>query len=359
MKPQRKILILLPSLEQVGGVMVVAPLLSILLDNHYKVDIISKVSGLLGYGFEKMGCTVGIYEDMHTQPFRDYILYHYDEVLVNTLQLVSVIHQLNGVNIKVHWWIHEGPHFFERFKEQIPDGFWDMLKDNIRVYVAGAYVNRFLLTKYNYTSEILNFGSPDYGKEKFEKPNYNVNAEKISFLIPSTLYQYTKGQDITAVAIASLPLEYLQKTEFIFVGCECQGETIFLELLDALEEKCANVHHLPTMLHKELLALMNSVDCILAPSREDPTNTCIVEGLSLSKICICSNRVGASYYLKHNVNAFIFTNENADELKAIMMDIIDDMDTLEDMKVNGHKVYEEVFSLNKFEDNVKKWLINN
>ncbi|MFP3155768.1 hypothetical protein LQZ18_15325 [Lachnospiraceae bacterium ZAX-1] len=85
----------------------------------------------------------------------------------------------------------------------MPDRFWDTLKENIHVYVAGEYVHQLLLKNYNYESDVLNFGIPDYGKERFNKASYAVfpPSEKTTFLISSATYQYIKGHDIAALAI--------------------------------------------------------------------------------------------------------------------------------------------------------------
>ncbi|MFP3155769.1 glycosyltransferase [Lachnospiraceae bacterium ZAX-1] len=154
-----------------------------------------------------------------------------------------------------------------------------------------------------------------------------------------------------------LPLEYLQKTEFLFVGNANAKNTKYLELLELLEENFSNTHLLPSMEHKELLSLMNEVDCVLAPSREDATNSCIIEGLSLSKICICSDKVGAFYYLKDSVSAFIFPMTNIEKLTSIMIYIVDHIDDMKNIRDDGYAIYEKVFSLNTFEDNVKRCLI--
>lgn len=199
---------------------------------------------------------------------------------------------------------------------------------NIKVYAAGPLVREYLWKKYQYCSEILNIGV----KEIYNKKN-TVNVQcKTRFLLPSFYFDYLKGQDLLLKAILNLPQEYLEKTEFYFVGIVQEDMMPLYHIIQKLEAAWGNVHYVPVMEHDELITFMNEMDCIVAPSREDATNACIVEGLMLSKVCICSDRMGVSYYLKDGESAFVVPSGDVEALTERIIRVIDKKDEYDEMK---------------------------
>ena len=58
------------------------------------------------------------------------------------------------------------------------------------------------------------------------------------------------------------------------------------------------------------------------------------------------------------VNGFVFQNGNVDELEARLMLIADNFSRIDVIAKNGRKVYEEQFSMQVFEKNVKYYWID-
>ena len=173
--------------------------------------------------------------------------------------------------------------------------------------------------------------------------------------MPSVVFQHIKGQDILALAILNLPEEYQDRTEFIFTGRKSEYSEDYYDAIKELEKEKQNVKILDLLEHAEMLALMKQVDCIVAPSRNDATNACIVEGMMLSKLCISSDAAGISRYMQDCVNGFVFHNCDVGELSARIMLVVDNMERLGVVAANGRKVYEQVFSIETFEKNVRKY----
>lgn len=347
----KKMMVLLPCLEGAGGISVLKNLLGVLKKKGYEITVISQLEGAMRDSFEGMGISVQIENHMLEEEFLSEIP-EADEIFVNTLQLIPAVQKLNGCKIKVHWWIHEPPAYFKVCKDMIPENFFSQLKENINVYTAGHFVHDHIWTTYGYEAEVLNFGVEDVSF-KLEKKSRTA-GERIRFLLPSFYFDYLKGQDLLLKAITGLPQEYLKRSEFFFLGHVEEDMQGLYGVIQKLEQAWGNVHYLPAMEHGRLLELMNQMECLVAPSREDATNACIVEGMMLSKVCICSDMTGVSRYLEDCVSALVFPTGNVDELIKRIMLVISNFDELAVIEENGRRVYEEVFAEDVFEQRVRE-----
>ena len=175
---------------------------------------------------------------------------------------------------------------------------------------------------------------------------------KKKFLLPSFYFDYLKGQDLLLKAILNLPQEYLNQAEFYFLGIVEEDMVGLYQIIKKLEFSYGNVHYLPTMEHEELLNLMCEMDCLVAPSREDATNACIVEGLMLSKLCICSDMTGVSRYLEDGVSAYVFPAGEIEELTKRIIMTIDAGEECKTISECGNQVFKKIFSESVFRKNV-------
>lgn len=347
----KQMAVLLPCLEGAGGISVLKKLLEVLKKNDYEITVISKLEGNMRKSFQQKGISVQICEDMLAESFLTEIQ-KADEIFVNTLQMIPVVQKLNGCRTGVRWWIHEPPAYFRVCKDMIPEDFFQQLCGNVSVYAAGDLVHDYIRNTYGYDAEVLNFGVEDISSAV--KMTGESHKEKIRFLLPSFYFDYIKGQDLLLKAILALPQEYLDRGEFFFLGYVEEDMQGLYEVIQKLEKAWGNVHYLPPVEHEELLEQMNTMDCLIAPSREDATNACIVEGLMLSKVCICSDMTGVSRYLEDCVSAFVFPAENVEELKKRIMLVISSFHELKVIGENGRRVYEKVFSEKVFEKRVEE-----
>lgn len=350
-----KMLIALPCLIPTGGINVVVNMVKVLQEIGYRVELVSEEDGEMRNAFEKLGITVEIRESVIEEDYVMFIMDNYSQVLVNTLQMYELVNKLNGTNVRVSWWIHEPPCYFEEMKACVPQKFWDDLAENIEVYAAGNIVHNYISDNFGKESKILNFGVTDYADTVEWLETGIISRDKITFLLPSITFQWIKGQDILAWAIEELPEEYQKQTEFVFIGNPLREKDELYQRILALAYKKENVRIFKGMKRSKLMSMMKEADCIVAPSREDATNSCIVEGLMLSKLCICSDMTGVSYYMEDCVNGFVFPSCNVDELRARIMLIVDNFERLSVIAQNGRRVYEENFSVDVFEKNVRKY----
>lgn len=350
----RKMLLALHCLLPGGAVNAAVTLAEKLRGLGYQLEIASCSDGPMRNEFESMGMTVTVREDMQSQDFVAEAEAGYDDILVNTLLMYKMVSCLNGRDVRVHWWIHEPPMYFTAIGEVVSVGFWQGLGDNVKVYAAGDFVHGWLKESYGRESYVLNFGVKDLNGKGKGNIYREVSADKVTFLIPSIVIQFVKGQDLMAEAIRRLPGEYARRSKYIFLGDDWQDKG-FYDLVAEQIRGLENASLLPAVERNSLWQLMKQADCIVAPSREDATNACIVEGMMLSKLCLCSDCTGVSRYMQDCKNGFVFTSGNIDELCARLMLIIDNIDRLDLLAWNGRMIYEQYYSMEAFEENVKKY----
>lgn len=347
----RKVLVLLPCLEAAGGIGVLRNLLELQRDNGWNITIVSRLEGEMHECLEELGIPVMVEPDMESEEFLRDIPNQYNEVFVNTLQMVPFVKRLNGEDIPVHWWIHEPPAYFSLYQQMISPQFWQGLKSNVRVYAAGQLVHDYISDTYGYDSEVLNFGIKDVASDR-EQEHRITREDKVSFLLPSFYFDPIKGQDILLKALMKLPQPYLERAEFFFMGHVEEDMIPTYRIIKTLEQQWGNVHYLLPVKHDKMLEIIREMDCLIAPSRDDATNACIVEGMMLSRLCICSDRAGVSRYLRDCQSAFVFPSENIEELVKRILIVIDMQGELEGIAAAGRQVYEQVFSEQVFQRRV-------
>ena len=349
----KKMTVLVPCLEGAGGIGVLRNLLWVLKEK-YEITVISQLEGAMGQKFQQMGMKVQIEPDMLSETFLAQVT-EADEVFANTLSMLPIVEKLNGCGKILHWWIHEPSAYFKVYKDNIKDEFWNQLNENVRVYAAGDLVHDYIKETYHYNTQVLNFGVEDIVSGQIEdaaEQSAKTVSSKVRFLLPSYYFDYIKGQDLLLKAILDLPQTFLKRSEFFFLGHVEEDMRHLYDIIQKLENAWGNVHYLPPVEHEEVLELMKTMDCLVAPSREDATNACIVEGLMLSKLCICSDMTGVSRYLEDCVSALVFPAGNVEELKKRLLLVIDSFPKLKVIGENGRKVYETVFSQRAFEKRV-------
>lgn len=347
----KKVLVLLPCLEAAGEIGVLKNLLVIQKANGWEITVVSKLEGEMRESLEEADILVMVEPELESEAFLQDSLKQYDAVFLNTLEMIPIVELLSGKNIPVYWWIHEPPAYFKLYQQMIPPRFWQGIGSNVRVLSAGQLVHDYIWDAYGYESEVLNFGVKDVTGDR--KQQHRITREdKVSFLLPSFYFDPIKGQDILLKALLQIPAQYLESAEFFFMGHVEEDMVPVYHIIKELEQQWGNVHYLRPVKHDEMLEIMGEMDCLIAPSREDATNACVVEGMMLSKLCICSDKTGVSRYLQDCQSAFVFPAENIDELVKRILIVIDMYRELTPVAMAGRRVYEQVFSEKVFQKRV-------
>lgn len=343
---KERILIVLHCLDMTGAVIAAYNLAKVLKEEGYCVFAWSESDGFMKSEFEKQGIHVVINEE-----FGDLC---YDIAFVNTLLMGDVLDRVNRDNAKLFWWLHESPSYFLVNEDKYDREFWQTISDSITIVSAGVFVHDFILNRYGRDSVVLNIAVEDVKDTQVLDVNNVASEERFTFLCAASAYIPIKGQDILALAIANLPQEYWDKCEFFFAADENAGKLELFEMVLLAAKLCKNVQPFGLLEHDSLMQLMKQSDCVIIPSREDATNTCAVEAMSMSKICICSDMAGITKYISDKENGYIFHSEDIQMLVEKIMYVVDKNEKQESLRKHARMTYEKYFSYNAFRQELMK-----
>lgn len=353
---KKNILVFSHELSRTGAPVVLLDAVKEMMRNGYYVVVASPFDGPLRQEFVEAGAvvivdkmllwgrcreiSVSYFED---EWYMDSFIREFDLVFASTVMVHNLINRYmnDAIQKKIIWWLHEGEYTLQFMQKYLPE----KLNSNITVLCGGGYVQE-KLTEFGvkYVLETLLYGVKDVVSSS--KPS--VAHDKVRFLLAGTIDK-RKGQDILVRAIQSLPIEYQKKAEFIFIGMLHEQE--IYKMVEGLLNRFQNVKLMDSITREALFALYQDIDCVISPSRDDPMPVVMTEAMMFSKICICSNHTGTSYYLQDGYNGFVFKNEDFKALAKKIMHVIDNKDNLESIKSNSRKVYEEFFSMDIFSQN--------
>ncbi len=328
----------------------------VLIDAGYSVTVLSPVQGPLMEEFSEVGATVIIDKSLHNwhgHPSTeieksglwrvDRIIEGFDLIIAGCIANYNLISHYNGSNIPVIWWLHDGYHGLHHIGSVMPKS----LKNNIRVYCGGKYVQKALLdNKFLYDTQLLNYGVEDAAKNV-----KNIDKSKVRFVTVASI-ERRKGQDILVDALRYLPDEYHEKAEFIFMG-DVVDESVYkqIEEICAIKESCT---YIKSMSRASLFELYQSIDCVISPSRDDPMPVVMTEAMMLSKLCICSSATGTAEYINDGVSGFVFRSEDVMSLVNAIKFSIDNPKQISEIGKAARQVYIENFEMSIFEHNLLK-----
>ena len=174
----------------------------------------------------------------------------------------------------------------------------------------------------------------------------------VKFLIIGYI-ERRKGQDILVDAIFQLPKDIMNKSAFTFVG-----QSTSLMAQDLIEKsKClSNVSIVGAVTRETIHELLDSSDCLICPSREDPMPTVCAEAMMHSVPCLVSDATGIAAYIKDGLNGMLFQSENVSELREKIVWCVENHDRLKEMGKNAYIIYEEHFSMEIFEHKLLKYI---
>jgi len=268
------------------------------------------------------------------------VIHDFDLVIVNTFVCHNIINCYNGTNVPLLWWLHEG---YTSFADGNTRFMPTNLGNNVRVLSGGKYVQKVLKdVGIHYKTDTML-----YGVEDCSTPSREKLQEKVRFIFPGS-FEKRKNHKVLFEAIKKLTPESRANSDFICIGI--YWEQSFYNELKKEAETINNLTLLDPIPYEDLMDLYDTCDCIVVPSIDDPMPVVLAEGMMLSKIVLSSNMTGTAQYIKDGINGYVFDCNNPEELSAKLEFIIKHRDQLECVKQEGRKVYEELFSLNAFQE---------
>ena len=271
-------------------------------------------------------------------------LSEFDKVVCNTVLFSDFLYERN-ISTKVIWWLHDGGLYYESLPKDVLSA---ISNRNLYVYAVGPIAAEAFRKNVTGISQIKNL--------LYGLPEFNITRrkhDKMIFIVVGSV-QKRKGQDIFVEAVSLLDKNYLDKAEFLVVG---DDTSLYAQQLKTkVNNEHINVIFTGEKNRSDLEYLYGETDVCVCPSREDPMPITVTEGLMNCIPCIISSNIGTSEYIRNGENGFVLCELTPVCLARCMSNLIDAPEHAVEVGRRGRKAYEDKFSLDVFEKNIRKML---
>lgn len=335
-----KILLISHALNLSGAPVVLEQLARVFHDRGYFVEVYAQENGQveeLLYQLLEQGIPVSLYARLEWIDI-NMVCDNFDMVVVNTIVLYPIVQKLSGKKIPVIWWLHEEEDVYQSMQcvQQKSE-----VGKNVHVYAVGNRAKR-AYEKYsnNQSAEIMLYGI----RERAYRETAKVERKKMVFALIGYGCE-RKGQDIVYEVMDRRYLDWIDLAEVWLIG-------------EISESKRKNYSNNPCIFCKgvlspdELMGLYDQIDVLLCPSLHDPMPVVVSEAMMHKKPCIVSDRTGQHEFIIPYVNGLTCEAGVAESLEKAMEWAIKHRSELDNMGMEGYRVYKEYFSLSSFENKV-------
>ncbi len=266
--------------------------------------------------------------------------------IVNTLLQYKLVQRLGCAGLNTIWWLHECENYYYSVLEV--EGKMPQIEQCVYPTFVGDRVKD---DYYRYFGNSLPGDELLYGLEDkaVTSNNEELVKDKIIFAIVGAV-QYRKGQDIFIDAVRRLTKEERVKCKFEIIGESSFKDNSIIKYIRDAENSINEIDYLGGLAYDDMQSRYKKIDVIVCPSRIDPMPVAVTEGLMNNKICVISDNIGTAKYITDGLNGFVCETDNADALAEKMRYIITHWDEMRGIATNGRKVYEDFFTINKFEN---------
>lgn len=267
-------------------------------------------------------------------------------IIGNTINFHVFLSERN-TDTPVIWWLHDSLFFYDGVNRDILNG----VKGKRMQICAVGPVARGAMQRFrrDLFIEDLLYGVEDVTGGIRER---NHIGDKICFVTIGYIEE-RKGQDILIQALRSMPEEIRKKAVFYIVG---QDTSLLAAQVRKEIENIPEVVMTGVLGRDEIHALLEQSDVLVCPSREDPMPTVAAEAMMHSVTCILSNATGSASYIQNGLDGLVFQSMDELDLAKELVWCIENPQKIWDMGIQARKVYEKVFSMQVFEDNVMRIL---
>ena len=271
-------------------------------------------------------------------------------VMINTFQMFRCVCRISQYR-KLLWWIHEPSEFYINIiNSETIEILNNINYTNVVVKaVSGIAKDNFIKNVRNIENSYLQYGIPDVCSEIFGKSE----NDPIVIGVIGTVYE-RKGQDILLEALELLNAYEMNSIKVLIIGNIVNNR--FCNEIRKRAEMLVNVEIMGLLNRQQIDEIEARIDVFAVPSREDPLPISVTEGLMHGKICLVSSNTGFSDIIKSFQNGLIFESENKYDLADKIRWILHNKDRLKSIGESGRKLYDAIFSMNVFEDNLLRTL---
>jgi glycosyltransferase involved in cell wall biosynthesis len=149
-----------------------------------------------------------------------------------------------------------------------------------------------------------------------------------------------------------MPLEYLEKSFFIFVtGLNNSPESIMVKHI--CEKYPYNTICISEIRSEDWELLYEKIDCLVCTSEDDSPAVVFSEAFKRNKIIIASENTGSAEWITDNKSGFIFKNSDSAGLLSKMQYVIDNIYKLDSLRREAGEVYHNVIAFSNCSEKYK------
>ncbi len=338
-KDNKNLLVIVPSLSTNGAQTVLYNLLNLFKEMDYNITIMANGDGEFRDNYSQLASMIMIRRYVAcSEEFRTYLNEAFVLVFINSTCSLLYLYLFINQKVKTLVWFHETKEQILATDTYIPP--LPLLSSNITVLAAHPSVKQGIKDIQGVDIDVLPIPIRSTVDEITDLPDNG----KVVFFAPAA-YSVIKGQDRLLNAIAKLPPEYIEKTEFIFCGYDIDGQEEYKDKIFEFGKKFPNVVMLERLSYKEMHEYYEKCDCVVAPSRLDSGPSTIPEAMMHNRLVIVSSEAGISEYITDCVNGFVFKND--DELFQRILLVASDLGALKNVAEKGNQLYKEIYSEEK------------
>lgn len=353
----KRVLVVSHELSLTGAPLVLVQAVKVLKKMDYDVLVVSPVDGPLRETYLDSHVPVIIEPQLLTDFEYIKIAYDFDFVIACTVCLWQLIDVLGQTDIPVLWWVHDSRMGYVNWLRYVLP---ETIGDNIHLYCGGDYAQKVILDyRPRYTSKILLYGLEDFSDKigiTHKRADWNIPEGKIAFANIAQIIS-RKGQDVLVAAIEKMPKDLLEQSVFIFVGGVVDRK-IYNRIMDLQEHYPDSIRYIKQINHEELKEFYREIDCVICSSTDDPLPAFVAEALMMSRVVICSKNTAFNGLIEDKKNGYLFDSGNVDMLYDCICDVLKNKDELSNIEQNARKLYEQTFTREIFEKNIREVVCN-
>ncbi len=357
---KKRVLLLSQDLTLGGPAIALFHIAEVLTKNNYEIVYGSMIDGPLREKILSAGISVIVDENLQIETMSEaQWTQNFSLILCSTINF-HVFLLNRDTRIPFIWWLHDSEFFYDGINENILK---ELDLTNLKVVSVGP-VPRKAMKKYLPKLEIgdLLYGvtdtfteSDNVGKSD-SKVQYIKREEGKVYFATIGYIEGRKGQDILVSAIKMLPKNLREQTVFYLIG---QNTSIMAENIKNEIKNMPEIVMTGTVGRSEIDGILFETDMLVCPSREDPMPTVAAEAMMHGVPCLLSDSTGTADYIMDGINGLLFENENVVDLYKKLKWCIENKNKLEQLGKQARKIYDNIFSMEAFEDKLLNLFDNN
>lgn len=346
------VLMVTHELTRTGAPITLSKVAHYLIEDGYRVKMLSPVDGPMRQSFEESGLDIRIVPAL----FRDsrVILDHlgdHDLLLANTILSYRTIFAARAFRKPSLFWVHESQFGV------------DLIRTNpaIRQALVGADA---VLFPCEYTKSLYReydaFGrhhsiligvDPDpmtlqFCKETIQDQNDKIKVIQIGSVEPR------KGQDVLIKSVASLPSEISENLEFDLVGQLLDKG--FHRKISRMARRLDNLHILGELSPEEVSRRLAQADIYILPSRDEALPRAMIEAMAYGKAIVATDVGGIPEVINDGMNGLLVANEDTQALSQQLIRLFNSRELREELGRNAQKDYQERLNFTKFASQIRQ-----